>query len=186
MFLKTLKIINLFLIVTITLLLLNSCGIYRKVDAKDYPPEPDLRVRKNIEEGRGFKILTGDNKGGKFNFATSNALWRASLDTIDFMPLLTVDYGGGIIITDWYNDSDKANQSIKVSIRFLSNEIRSDAIKVQIFKKDCKINTNCKIYENTTTLNGEIKIAILKKAAKYQKTEKKIYRGKTTPYGDKD
>ena len=81
---------------------LNSCGIYRPVDAKDFPPEPDKRVQKNIEEGRGFRVFGGEKKGGTFDFASSNELWRATLDTIDFMPLASANYSGGIIITDWY------------------------------------------------------------------------------------
>ena len=84
---------------------LNSCGIYRPVSAKDYPPEPEKRIQKNIQEGRGFQIFGEDNKrGGDFNFATSNEMWRASLDILDFMPLTSADYGGGLIITDWYSD----------------------------------------------------------------------------------
>ena len=188
MFSKSLKIINLSLILLFVISTLNSCGIYRKVDAKDYPPEPEKRVRKNIEEGRGFRLLTGDGaKGGTASFATANAMWRASLDVLDFMPLLTADYGGGIIITDWYNSSEEDNSSIKISIRFLSNEIRSDAMKIQIFKKRCKVSMVCKITENVSTLNGELKFAILKKAATYEKlSPKKKYYGKTSKFGEKD
>ena len=114
---------------------LNSCGIYRPVSAKDYPPEPEKRVAKNIEEGRGFRLMGGDNKGGTFDFASSNELWRASLDTIDFMPLASANYSGGIIITDWYSDETNSNESIKITIRFLTNEIRSDALDIKILKK---------------------------------------------------
>ena len=73
--------------------------------------------------------------GGTFDFASSNELWRASLDTIDFMPLSSVNYSGGIIITDWYSEKNNSNESIKISIRFLTNEIRSDALDVKIFTK---------------------------------------------------
>ena len=140
---KSLKIVNLSLILAIILSTLSSCGIYRKTSAKEYPPEPEKRVRQNLEEGKGFRIL-GGKKSGDFDFATSNEMWRAALDTLDFMPLMTADYGGGVIITDWYNNSEEENHSIKISIRFLSNEIRSDAIKIQIFKKKCDINQNCR------------------------------------------
>ncbi len=121
-------------------LLLNSCGIYRPVSAKDYPPDPKLRVKKNIEEGRGFRLMGGKKRGGTFDFASSNELWRAALDTIDFMPLASANYSGGIIITDWYSDQTSSNESLKISIRFLTNEIRSDALDVKIFKKDCNAN----------------------------------------------
>ncbi len=153
------------------LIKLNSCGIYRPVSAKDYPPEPEKRVKKNLEEGRGFTIMgaVNKNKGGDFNFATSNEMWRASLDILDFMPLTSADYGGGLIITDWYSDQGNSNDSIKISIRFLSNEIRADALKINVFSKQCEITANCKISQSNPKIENELKVAILKKAAKYKK-----------------
>ena len=120
----------------ICLFFLQTCGIYRPVDAKKYPPQPELRVKNNLEEGRGFTLMSGfgKNKGGEFEFANANPLWRAALDTICFMPLLSVDYGGGLIITDWY--SGENSDSIKLTIQFLSNEIRADAVKIKVFKKN--------------------------------------------------
>ena len=79
----------------------------------------------------------GKSRGGTFEFASSNELWRASLDTIDFMPLASVNYSGGIIITDWYSTDQNSNESIKISIRFLTNEIRSDALDIKVFNKKC-------------------------------------------------
>ena len=151
--------------------MLSSCNAlkYRPVSAKDYPPEPEKRIKKNIEEGRGIRIWKNRKKGGTFDFASSNALWRASLDTINFMPLLTADYGGGIIVTDWYNSTNDENQSIKISIQFLSNEIRSDALDIKVFKKNCEIDKNCKIVNSEGKLNNELKLAILKKAAILEK-----------------
>ena len=122
-----------------------------------------------MEEGRGIRIFKNRKKGGTFDFASSNALWRASLDTINFMPLLTADYGGGIIVTDWYNSTNDENQSIKISIQFLSNEIRSDALSIKVFKKNCEIDKNCKIVNSESKLNNELKLAILKKAALFEK-----------------
>ena len=152
------------------LVLLNSCGIYKPTSAKDFPPEPEKRVAKNIEEGRGFRLFGDDNKGGgTFDFATSNELWRASLDTLDFMPLISADYGGGILITDWYNENNNYRDYIKISIRFLTNEIRSDAISVKIFKKDCSTVETCKVSSIENNLNTEIKLAILKKATLFKK-----------------
>ena len=150
---------------------LNSCGIYRPVSAKDYPPEPEKRVKKNLEEGRGFTIMGQMNKkgGGDFEFATSNEMWRASLDILDFMPLTSADYGGGLIITDWYSDQSNLNDSIKISIRFLSNEIRADALKINVFSKKCEKNVNCKISQSNPKIENELKVAILKRAAKYKK-----------------
>ena len=162
--------------IKITLLLmflqLNSCGIYRPVDAKKFPPEPQKRVQKNLQEGRGFTLMGGlgnDKKGGDFNFATSNEMWRASLDILDFMPLTSADYGGGLIITDWYNDETSSDQSVKISIRFLSNEIRTDALKITVFSKECEKNINCRISQSNPKIENELKVSILKRAAKYKK-----------------
>ena len=165
------KILSIFALI-FSLMFLNSCGIYRPVDAREYPPDPKLRVKKNLEEGRGFRLMGSDKKGGVFDFASSNELWRASLDTIDFMPLVSANYSGGIIITDWYNDSSSTGQSVKISIRFLTNEVRSDALDVKIFTKNCDTTADCKITEDKGTLVLEITKSILKKAALYAKQNK--------------
>ena len=160
------KLTGLFII----LINLNSCGIYRPVSAKDYPPEPEKRVQKNLQEGRGFTIMGDNKKGdGNFNFATSNEMWRASLDILDFMPLTSADYGGGLIITDWYSDQNNSNESIKISIRFLSNEIRSDALKITVFSKECEKLINCKVSKSNPRIENELLVAILKRATKYKK-----------------
>ena len=163
------KILFFFTIYFIVFQSLVSCGLYRPVDAKKYPPQPELRVKNNIEEGRGFRLMTGfgNEKGGKFEFANANPLWRASLDIIDFMPLLSVDYGGGIIITDWYGEENE-NDSIKITIQFLSNEIRSDALNIKVFKKKCTSLSNCKVIQSQSDISQELRIAILKRAALYK------------------
>tara|TARA_B100001093_G_scaffold102115_1_gene94334 strand:- start:14 stop:565 length:552 start_codon:yes stop_codon:yes gene_type:complete len=149
-----------------------SCGIYRPVDAKKYPPQPELRVKSNIEEGKGFRLMRGfgNEKGGKFDFANANPLWRASLDIIDFMPLLSVDYGGGIIITDWYGEENE-NDSIKITIQFLSNEVRSDALNIKVFKKNCTSLSNCKVIQSQSDISQELRVAILKRAAQYKSND---------------
>ena len=166
--LKLLKIIGIVLLI----FALNSCT---GGDARKNPPQPELRVKKNLEEGKGFRLNDALNKtlkgsGGTFDFASSNELWRASLDIIDFMPLLSANYSGGIIITDWY--SENQDESIKVTIRFLSNEVRSDALDVKIFIKKCADIVNCKIIVNEGNLGKELKKQILKKAAIYKKQNK--------------
>ena len=121
-------------ILSFIILFLNGCnGKLPGADATKYPPDPKLRVKKNMEEGRGFRIAGLGKKGGDFLFSSSNPMWRASMDKLSFAPLSVVDYGGGIIITDWFSDGD-SNEEIKIAVRFLSNEIRSDAIKVIIHK----------------------------------------------------
>ena len=156
----------------IFLIILNSCANLPGGDARKNPPQPELRVKKNLEEGKGFRLdnAFGGKRGGDFEFASSNELWRASLDTIDFMPLLSANYSGGIIITDWY--SSKENDSIKITLRFLSNEIRSDAIDIKVFYKNCSIEMQCSITERDGALKNELKKEILKKAAIYQKQTK--------------
>ena len=109
---------------------------------------------------------------GNFEFASSNELWRASLDTIDFMPLASVNYSGGIIITDWYSNNSNSKENIKISIRFLTNEIRSDAIDIKIFKKICSEINNCVVTEAKGELIKELKRKILKTAKIYE-TQKK-------------
>tara|TARA_Y100000591_G_C21621538_1_gene588101 strand:+ start:210 stop:791 length:582 start_codon:yes stop_codon:yes gene_type:complete len=171
---------------TIGLLLINTaCGPlkYKPVDAKEFPPDPKERVKKNIEEGRGFRIMGSTNsKGGNFEFASSNPLWRATLDTLDFMPLVSANYSGEIVITDWYSENNSPNESVKITVRFLTNEIRSDALDVNIFLKKCSDNsTNCKITQNNNDLVAELKLNILKKAARYKK-EKIDKNKKENPY----
>ena len=160
------KLTGLFLI----LINLNSCGIYRPVSAKDYPPEPEKRIQKNLQEGRGFTIMGGNKKGNNnFSFATSNEMWRASLDILDFMPLTSADYGGGLIITDWYSDGSNASDSVKISIRFLSNEIRADALDINVFYKKCKTTLDCQIQKQDGKLKNELTKSILKQATIYKK-----------------
>ena len=146
-------------------------------DARKNPYDERERVKKNLAEGKGFRInkAIGDlGKGGTFEFASSNELWRASLDVIDFMPLSSVNYSGGIIITDWYSDNNNPNESIKISIRFLTNEVRSDALIVKIFNRKCIDNLmNCKFTETDGIMVNELKKEILKKAAFYKEEKNK-------------
>ena len=174
---------SIFLLLT-ALIFLSSCEAlkYRPVDAKEYPPEPEKRVQKNLEEGKGFRLFGDDDeKGGNFDFASSNPLWRASLETIDFLPLMSANYSGGIIISDWYSGNSNS-ESIKITIRFLSNEVRADALEIKLFSKKCGIQSNCKITENNGQIVKDIKKKILKKAAIYEKEfikkNKKKYLGK--------
>ena len=172
-FYKSLKII----VSTILLgILLNSCKDGKLIggDARKFPDDPKLRVKKNLEEGRGFRLSDSTKilGGGTFDFASSNELWRASLDVIDFMPLSSVNYSGGIIITDWYSDGEVSNESIKISIRFLTNEIRSDALDIKIFYKKCTTVVSCRITEQDGNLKTELLKNILKQAAIYEKQSK--------------
>ena len=153
------------------LILLNSCGgIWNPPDAREVSPNVEERVKKNLEEGRGITLM-GAIKGGKtsYQFASSNPMWRATLEILDFLPLSNVDYSGGIITTDWYNEGTAPNESIKITVRFLTNEIRSDGIKVIVHKKKCNIQQACTVKKIASALEKEIQIAILKKAVTFEK-----------------
>ena len=164
--LKTLKIQPLVFLLSL-IIFLSSCGIYKPVDARKVPTNDKDKREKNMREGKKIKFGRGSNKkGGDFEFSSSNPLWRATLEIINFMPLSNADYSGGLIITDWYNQDNSKNESIKITVRFLSNEIRSDGLKIIIHKKICDEKLNCKISLLKDGLGNDIKIAILKKAAK--------------------
>tara|TARA_B100002052_G_scaffold8875_1_gene7430 strand:- start:127 stop:744 length:618 start_codon:yes stop_codon:yes gene_type:complete len=142
----------------------------KKVSAKDFPPDPRKRVEKNLNEGRGFRLMGGSNTGTNYEFASANPLWRATLDTLDFMPLASANYSGGIVITDWYSENNSPNESVKISVRFLTNEIRSDALDINVYLKKCSEgSSNCSISKNNNDLVADLNLSILKRATKYQK-----------------
>ena len=162
---------------------LNSCGIYAPSDARKVSPNSKERVKKNLEEGKGFslgKAMSGGSGGTNYQFASSNPMWRATLEILDFLPLANVDYSGGIITTDWYNEGTSLDESIKITVRFLTNEIRSDGLRIIVHKKRCDIQQNCKVTKISSALEYELQVAILKKAVlfekEYNKTKKKYKR----------
>ena len=166
-----LKVVFLFFIVSFLYSCGNTSGTFLPGgNARENSPDPNLRVQKNLEEGKGFRLMdkVENRGGGNFEFASSNELWRASLDVIDFMPLTSANYSGGIIITDWYSENSEG-ESIKITIRFLSNEIRADALEIKIFYKNCDANLKCKISEKSSKLSSELQKEILKKAVIYEK-----------------
>ena len=145
-------------------------------NVKDAGLGAEEKRRKNIEEGRGVSLkgIVG-NRGGSTNyeFSSSNPMWRASLETLDFLPLITVDYSGGVIITDWYSDNSSSD-SIKITVRFLSNEIRSDSLKIIVHKKVCKTSSNCTTnISQSNLIKDELRSTILRKAALLEKSDKK-------------
>ena len=125
-------------------------------------------------------------KLSNFQFASSNEMWRASLEVLDFMPLSNVDYSGGIIITEWYNEGTASNESIKITIRFLSNEIRSDGLNIIVHKRICTQAVNCKVSKYSSILEKELKLAILKKATQISKMGTEQYKKEyIKKYGDR-
>ena len=175
------------------LLFMNSCNLYKRSDVKDNPVNVKDRVEKNIEQGKGVRFGIGKNKGGTFDFASANELWRASVETLDFVPLINASYSGGIIITDWFNGNTSSQNNnkrdLKITVRFLTNEIRSDALKINVHERICVQSTNnCSVNLIQSKIANEIKLAILKKAAflEKNKVEKlvKERRKKVTPRGN--
>ena len=173
-------------ILGVFLILLNSCGmgkIWDPADARKVSPNVNERVKKNLEEGKGFSIaksMRGGEKGTTYQFASSNPMWRAALDILDFLPLANVDYSGGIITTDWYNEGTSSDEAIKITVRFLTNEIRSDGLKIVVHKKRCNVQLKCAVKKISSTLEHELRLAILKKAVlfeqEYTKGKKKFKR----------
>ena len=162
----------------VAIFLLNSCGFYKRSDIKDNPVNVDERVKKNIQEGRGFRFGKGATRGGDFDFASSNPLWRGAVDVLDFVPLTNASYSGGIIITEWFsaeNNSGNTSRELKLTIRFMTNEIRADAIQVIVFEKSC-VQNDCKTKKIKSKLESELKLAILKKAALFEKDDFKKFK----------
>ena len=163
-----------FISIFILLSLLQSCQAlkFKRSDVKDNPVNDADKREKNIKEGKGIKL--GKNRGsGSFDFATYNEMWRATMEILDFVPLATADYGGGVIITDWYKDDLNSKESIKIMVNFLSNEIRADGLKIKVYKKVCDNNQNCNTELMSSSLENEIKLAVLKKAAQIKNQDGK-------------
>ena len=166
-------------LLSLVCIFLASCSVPNafkpKKISKDRPVNAQERARQNIEQGKGISLknAVGGRKSTTYEFSTSNPLWRASLETIDFMPLATVDYSGGIIITDWYGDATSGNDSIKITVRFLSNEVQSNSLKIIVHNKKCKTNQTCAVNEIDSNIKFELQKSILKKAALLEQETKK-------------
>ena len=161
--------------------ILNSCGIWDPADARKIPANADERVKKNLEEGRGLTLggmMGGGSGGTSYQFASSNPMWRATLTILDFLPLANVDYSGGIITTDWYNEGTASDESIKITVRFLTNEVRADGLKIIIHKRKCNTQQKCTVKKIASALENELQLAILKKAVIFEKEDIKKNRKK--------
>ena len=153
---------------------LSSCGIYKRSDVKDNPVSVNERVAKNLKEGKGVRFLNSNKgAGGVFDFASSNPMWRATIDILDFITFANASYSGGIIVTDWFNDNSQTDQlrDLKITVKFLSNEIRADGIKIDIHERICKVNntSSCSLNKIKSEVAGELKLAILKSATRIDK-----------------
>ena len=161
------------------LIIFTSCSkdFFKYSPSKNNPVRGVDRAKKNVEEGRGVTLggLVGGGGGSTtYEFSTSNPLWRASLDTLDFIPMATVDYSGGTIVSDWYTDGSQKNEAIKITVRFLSNEIRSDSLKIVVHKKVCSVNQICDVnMVSNSILEDELQSTILKKAVTIDKEQRR-------------
>ena len=170
------KKITFYIAGVVVLNLLSSCGIWDPADARKVPANVNDRVKKNLEEGRGFSIAKAMQGEGSttYQFASSNPMWRATLEILDFLPLANVDYSGGIITTDWYNEGTASDESIKITIRFLTNEVRSDGIRIIVHKKRCNVQQKCTVKKYLPHLNMNFESLFLSKQFFLKKNLKKI------------
>ena len=137
-------------------------------------PNVGKRSREAAEKSGGImNILGKSQENTNFSFATSNVLWRATLKSLSFMPLLNADYSGGVIITDWYSENINSDEQIKITIRFLNNEIRADSLDVIAHKKKCDINNKCSQTLLGNSFSKEIKDSILTIARQIKIEEEK-------------
>ncbi len=154
--------------------ILSSCGGFQKVDTRKVPISGPERAKKNVKEGRGVSLggMIGGNRSTNYEFSTSNPMWRATLDILDFLPLSTVDYSGGVIISDWYTDNSNSGQALKITVRFLSNTVQTNSLKITVHRKKCSVNQSCNVELFQSRIQEELMASILKKAAIYEKQKK--------------
>ena len=148
---------------------------FKKTDARATPTNALERARKNIDEGRGASLggLLKKGRGTNYEFSTSNPMWRASLEILDFLPLSVVDYSGGMIVTDWYSDEVNSNSSIKITVRFLSNEVQTNSLKIIVHEKKCTKNASCSTKILNSKIRDELLTSIIRKAAIFKAELKK-------------
>jgi hypothetical protein len=158
-----LKILSILLLISLPLY---NCAKVDPVTGEKILIEPDTRKksREFVDKGGGLFGDIGKNKsGGVFEFASSNVLWRATLKTLDFLPLANADYSGGIVIYDWYSNKTES-ELIKVSVRFLSNELRASSLEIIGHKKICDDSGKCYTEKLDNKFTEEIKDSIITKA----------------------
>jgi hypothetical protein len=140
-------------------------------------PNPQAKAKQFADKGGGIFGDINNKKSSEstVNFATSNVLWRATLKSLDFLPLANADYSGGVIVYDWYSDK-LSNEQIKVTINFLSNELRSDSIQIISYKKTCDENNKCITEKLNNDLSKDIKekIIITARAMKIEESKSNL------------
>ncbi len=117
--------------------------LFRCKNRKDAgTPQSQIESRKyrndKITGDEGLVLLGGsrkDDTGGGGSIGVNSFLWRATLDTLSFMPLASADPFGGVIITDWYEDPKTPGERFKVNALILDKTLRADGIKITVFKQ---------------------------------------------------
>jgi len=143
------------------------------IKKKRIEPNLNKRAEQYADSGGGIlKQFKGKSGTGNFEFATANVLWKASLKTLDFIPLQSANYSGGILITDWYSGSLDSNSSIKIEVRFKATEVSTSSIDVLSYKRTCK-NMSCATLKMSNDFNFDIKRKILANARKMKVEEEK-------------
>ena len=129
-------------------LVLIACGTDGIETEAKYPSgldrtltDGDIYGEKQSIIGDGGFILgrdRDDNNDGSTGIGVNSFLWRASLDTVSFMPLASADPFGGVIITDWYTAPEKPNERFKINVFILDKQLRSDGISVKVFRQEMR------------------------------------------------
>jgi hypothetical protein len=155
-----------FLILFLVVFIINGCSSSKDPvtgETKTYEPDPAKRAKEYADKGGGlFGDINSKKPGANiYDFATSNVLWRATLKSLDFLPILNADYSGGIVIYDWYSEDLNSSEQMKVSVRFLNNEVRSDSLEINVYKKVCETFDKCKTIKMTNNFPNQLKENIL-------------------------
>jgi hypothetical protein len=162
--------------IILSLFFIVKCAKTDPVTGEKVIIEPNVTKRQQAfidKEGGIFGDFNRKNQSNTFEFATSNVLWRATLKSLDFLPLVNADYSGGVIIYDWYSDGKNNKEQIKVSVKFLNNELRSDSLEVSVHKKICDNENNCITQKINNNFNQEIKDTIIASARSLKISEQK-------------
>jgi hypothetical protein len=148
--------------------LLAGCAQKDPVTGENKYIEPDLKKRleqaRDKDGGIFGNIGKRSNEQSTVDFKSSNVLWRATLKSLEFLPLMNADYSGGVIIYDWYSNPNKPTEQIKISVQFLNNELRSDSIKIVAHKKICENINKCSNLEIDQQFASSVKESIVNSA----------------------
>ena len=120
----------------------NSVKTEAKYPTGDRPVNNENNIyaeRESVFGPKGLKILGGADEETEDNgIGVNGFLWRASLDTVSFMPLASADPFGGVIITDWYSPDENKFERFKLNIFITDRQLKADGIKVSVFKQSRK------------------------------------------------